>query len=216
MHPLFSKKKKEYTFKKMNSHEELLEIRRKTVHLLVGVIIAELLWIGAIDGVLLLAITFFLLGFFLLFREFHKKKNSPLHSLLHLFEREKHIKVFPGKSAVCFLFGCTIAVLAFPKDIAVASILILSFGDSISNLIGHHFGKTTTPLHPIKKIEGPLFAICISAFAASFVVPFWYAFLAATVALILEIPEWKILNFHIDDNLIIPLSSGLVLLLLMW
>lgn len=199
----------------MKPHEEILEIRRKTVHLLVGVFIAALLWLRYLDSILLLGISFFLLGFFLLFRELHYKTPF-IFSLLRLVEREKHIKKFPGKSAICFLFACAITAFIFPRDIAVASILILAFGDATSNLIGHHFGRTTTPLHPIKKIEGPLIAIFIAAFAASFFVPFWYALLAATVAMILEFPEWVIFGVHIDDNLIIPLSSGITLLLLMW
>jgi diacylglycerol kinase (CTP) len=199
----------------MKPHEEVLEIRRKTVHLIIGFLVASLLWLQYIDAILLLCISFFLLGFFLLLREFHCKAPT-VFTLLRLFEREKHIKKFPGKSAICFLFACAITAFIFPRDIAVASILILAFGDAISNLIGHHFGRTTTPLHPIKKIEGPLVAICIAAFAASFFVPFWYAVIAATVAMILEFPEWVIFGVHVDDNLIIPLSSGLTLLLLMW
>ncbi len=199
----------------MKPHEELLEIRRKSIHLLFGVVLAGCIWLRLIDALLLMSASLFLLGFFLLIREFHCKVPW-LYSILRLFEREKYIRAFPGKSAICFLFACALSALLFPRDIAVASILILAFGDALSNLIGHHFGKTLTPLHPIKKIEGPLAASLISAIAASFFVPFWPALAASVGAMIMEIPEWKIFGIHIDDNIIIPMTSGLILLLLGW
>ncbi len=199
----------------MKQHEELLEIRRKTLHLIIGVCLAGTLWMGFIDALLLLSLTLFLLGFFLVVREFHVQ-SPVLYRILRLFEREKHIHAFPGKSAICFLFGCTISALLFPRDIAVASILILAFGDALGNLIGHHFGKIKTPFHPKKKIEGPIVATFISAFAASFFVPFFPALIASAGALTLEIPEWRIFGVHIDDNVIIPLTSGFILLLLVW
>lgn len=96
----------------------------------------------------------------------------------------------------------------------MASILILAFGDSLSNLVGHHFGKVSAPFHTIKKIEGPIVAAVISAGIASFFVPFFPALLASSGAMLLEIPEWKIRGKHIDDNLIIPLVSGIILLFL--
>ena len=199
----------------MKPHEELLEFRRKTLHLLIGVTIAALLWLRILDAVILLSLAFFLLGFFLFLRELHYKIPF-LFTLLRLFEREKHIRTFPGKSAINFLFACALTAALFPRDIAVASIIILAFGDAISNIIGHHLGRTTTPLHPIKKIEGPIVAVCIASYVAGFFVPFHYALLAASVAMILEFPEWVFFGVHIDDNLIIPLSSGFILLLLMW
>jgi len=177
--------------------------------------LAAFIWIGLLDAVLLLSITFFLLGFFLLIREFHLQIPF-LFSVLRLFEREKHIRVFPGKSLIFFFVGCTSAVVFFPRDIAVASILILAFGDSLSNLVGHHFGKITTPLHSIKKIEGPIVASIVAAGVASFFVPFFPALVASIGAMLLEIPEWKIFGKHIDDNLIIPITSGMIMLFLNW
>jgi dolichol kinase len=197
----------------MKPHEELLEIRRKTVHLITGALVAALAWTRFFDSVLMLSITFFLIGFFLLVKEFHLKMPL-LFRVLRLFEREKHIRSFPGKSVIFFFVGCTLSVVLFPRDIAVASILILAFGDSLSNLVGHHFGRIATPFHAIKKIEGPIVAALVSAGIASFFVPFFPVLVASFGAMLLEIPEWKIFGKHIDDNLIIPLVSGTILLFL--
>jgi hypothetical protein len=43
----------------MKPHEELLEIRRKTVHLITGALVAALAWTRFFDSVLMLSITFF-------------------------------------------------------------------------------------------------------------------------------------------------------------
>ncbi len=197
----------------MQPHEEVLEFRRKTFHLVCGTVIAALLWLGVVDGYFLAAVSFFLLGFFLLVRE--DQVRWPLfHAFLHLFEREQHLKTAPGKSAIYFLFGSAAVALLFPLDIAVASILILAFGDAVSCLVGHHFGTVTTPLHPKKAVEGPIVAIIISSVVASLFVPFWMAAIAASVAMVLEMPRWTVLGWHVDDNLIIPISSAIVFSLL--
>ncbi len=194
----------------MQPHEEVLEFRRKTFHLVCGTVIAALLWIGIIDGFLLAAASFFLVGFFLLVKEKHVRWRL-LHHILSLFEREKHIEAAPGKSAIYFLIGSTFVALFFPLHIAVASVLILAFGDAISCLVGHHFGTITTPLHPKKAIEGPIVAIIISSVVASLFVPFQLAFAASTVAMILEMPRWTIFGWHVDDNLFIPIVAAVVL-----
>lgn len=197
----------------MQPHEEVLEFRRKTFHLVSGTAIAALLWIELIDGFLLAAATFLMMGFFLLLKE-KKVHWNFLHTVLRLLEREKFIHESPGKSAIYFFIGCTVVALFFPVHIAVASILILAFGDALSCLIGHHFGKIITPLHPKKTIEGPLVAIVICTVVASLAVPLWMAFVASTIALILEIPRWTIFDWHVDDNLIIPIVAAFTLALL--
>jgi dolichol kinase len=193
-------------------HTDVLELRRKTLHLILGAFISGMIWLEILDAIILFSFSFFFLGFFLLFREF-QKKTPLLYVFFRLFERPKHMCIFPGKSAVFFFFACSFSALLFPRDIAVASIIILAFGDSISHLVGHHFGKIKTPLHPAKNLEGPLAAIVVSTGIASFFVPLFPAFLASTVAMAIEIPEWKIFGWHIDDNILIPLVSGTILLL---
>ncbi|QQS59418.1 hypothetical protein IPN35_00820 [Candidatus Peregrinibacteria bacterium] len=195
----------------MKKGEELLEIRRKILHLLIGVSVAALLWLNIVDGVFLLAISFLILTFFLLFRE-HKSSLPIFHRLVSLFERKKHLDNVPGTSAIWFFFGCAVTALFFSRSIAVASIIILAFGDTFSNLVGHHWGRIATIFHPKKKIEGPIAAIFLSTIVAGLFVDFRAAFLASTVAMILEFPNWTFFGRRIDDNLIIPFSAALTLL----
>jgi len=197
----------------MKPHEVMLEFRRKTVHLICGTVIAVLLQLQIIDSILLLALSFFFLGFFLLLKEFHVEWPL-MHSILRLFEREKFIHTSPGRSVIYFMFGCSIAAFFFPLHIAVASIIILAFGDAISCLVGYHLGSIKTRFNEKKHVEGPIVAILVASIVASLFVPIWMALIASTGAMILEFPEWKIFGWHVDDNLIIPISSGIILLAL--
>jgi dolichol kinase len=192
----------------MQPHEELLELRRKTLHLIIGVVVAALLWVRWVDGIFLLSLAFLTLGVCLFIKENAERHVPLLKRALHVFEREHQIESFPRKSAIFFFFGCATAALLFPRDVAVAAIIILAFGDTISNLVGHHFGRIKTPFHPIKNIEGPIAAIIISSLIASFFIDLRVAFAGSLFAMILEFPDIKIFGYRLDDNLIIPISSG--------
>ncbi len=186
------------------------EFRRKTGHLLLGSLVAGGIWSGFLNGIFLLGVAFFLLGFFLFLRDWHEEHHF-WRKFLHFFEREKHFFSFPGKSVILFFFGCAATALLFSREIATAAICILSFGDSISHLVGRRFGRITTFLHPEKKIEGTIAGIFAAGLVASLFVSPFSAFLAATVAMIFEIPEIRLFRVHLDDNLIVPLSAGIVL-----
>jgi dolichol kinase len=130
---------------------------------------------------------------------------------LDVFERDHDRQKIPGRGLIFFLLGSFLAVVFFSLEIAVASILILAFGDSVSHVFGRHFGQIKTPFHPKKFLEGSLFGIILSAIAAGFFVPLAEALVASTVAMILEFPTIRISGHRLDDNLLIPLSAGVVL-----
>ncbi|MFH1409623.1 MAG: hypothetical protein ABIH34_06965 [Nanoarchaeota archaeon] len=71
-------------------------------------------------------------------------KLPGIYWLLTQMDRKKDLTRFPGKGAVLFVIGATAAVMLFPKDIALASIMILSFGDAFGPLVGQ-FGKIKHP-----------------------------------------------------------------------
>lgn len=195
----------------MKKEVELLEIRRQSIHLIFGVFLATLLFLDIADK-------FFFIWLFLLtlsFCFFSKTNEIPIFSnFLKVFERKKDFEKFPGKGLLFFVIGSTIVVMLFPKDIAVASILILAFGDSVSHIFGRHFGKIKTPFHNRKHIEGSIFGVIVSTIAASFFVQFIPALLASTLAMIVEFPTINFGKVKIDDNILIPFVAGMVLYLL--
>jgi len=108
---------------------------------------------------------------------------------------------------VTFALGIVFALLLFPPPIAYASIAVLTLGDGVACVFGVIFGKTPLFYNRNKTVEG---FICgfVFAFLGSilFVNPV-NALIAVGVGMTVEsIP------FPIEDNLLIPLSSGMALM----
>lgn len=140
-----------------------------------------------------------------------KYKVPGIESLLDHFEREKDRELFPGKGAFFFAFGAFIVSLFFEKSIILASLIILSLGDSISHLIGR-YGKVNHPLSDSKRIEGHIVGILLGGLGACLFVPFLPAFFTAFIAMITEgINFGKKIDWFLDDNLMVTLVSGITL-----
>jgi len=127
------------------------ELRRQVFHICLGLAIIILL----INNILNSLILFIILIAGILISILSKKFKIPIvYSFLKIFERKDALKTFPGKGAISFLMGCLLVLQLFERDIALASIMILTFGDSVSHLFGLHFGRKKHPLNCLKSIEG--------------------------------------------------------------
>ena len=112
-----------------------------------------------------------------------------------------------------FLLGSFLAVLLFPKDIALASIMVLAFGDAISHLFGVHFGKIMHPLSDKKFLEGAIAGFFAATVGALLFIPVHEALLAAFAAMLVEALEVRFRRIQIDDNFLIPLAAGATIVL---
>jgi dolichol kinase len=185
-----------------------LELRRKIFHILTGVIIIFLiLFVPFAKEILVFLVFFGLLMSFLC----TKLKIPGFYHALCLLERKCN-KDFPGAGLIWFVLGSWVVLVLFPLNIAIASILILTFGDSISHFIGSNFGKFNI-LSKGKNIEGTIVGIIFGTLAASLVISPLLAFLGCFVAMIFELAEIYIWRVRLDDNLLIPLISGVVIYL---
>ena len=128
--------------------------------------------------------------------------------MLSLFEREE---TYPGKGAITFFIGVLLSLKLFPFDIAMASILILTFGDSVSHIIGRYWGKTRNPLSKTKLLEGTLAGTLAAFLAALLYVPWTEALVASILALMVEAIEIKVNEKLVDDNISVPLVAGTVI-----
>jgi len=135
-------------------------------------------------------------------------KIPGIHWFLKKFDRGESLKKFPGKGAIFFIVGCLLAVKLFDKNIALASIMILTFGDSVSHIFGIYLGKIKHPLNGLKKLEGNLIGSIVGGAMALFFINFVFAFSGAFVAMIIEAVELKMGGNVIDDNILIPLVAG--------
>lgn len=184
-----------------------LEIGRQMFHLLVGVFIAGLLYFDVINSIGLLV----LLGIAIILALIYRKWKIPVISwFVNRFERPENIKGFPAKGAIFFLIGILLSVKLFTKDIALASIMIVSLGDSVSHIFGRKFGKTKNPIgSERKKLEGTIAGIIAGFVGALVFVSLLEAFLASFIAMTVEA-----FDLPIDDNLLVPLTAGTVIVLM--
>ena len=110
---------------------------------------------------------------------------------------------------VTFVLGIVFSLLVFPPPIAFASIAVLTLGDGFACIFGGVFGKTPLFYNKNKTVEGSIGGfVCAFLGSILFVNPV-YALIAVGVGMLVEsIP------FSFEDNLAIPLSSGITLMVL--
>jgi dolichol kinase len=181
------------------------EMNRQVFHAFFGIAAIVSLKFGFVDKetILLLALAGIALSCL------SKKVQIPvIYQLLQKFERKEDIKNFPGKGMIFYLIGIYIALLLFPKEIAMASVMVLALGDSASHLFGLHFGRLKNPLSKEKFLEGTIAGFIAGFLGALVFLPWHEAFFASLSAMIVEAIEIKIGMRQIDDNLFIPLVAG--------
>ena len=183
---------------------ERLELKRKLIHLLNGSTIAyATYYLLPIIGKKILWPLIIALALMHVMPKITPKLRL-MNELMRHFERKKDINSFPFKGAIFFGYGITFPILLLDGSYAVAIILILSVGDSFSNLIGRRFGK-----HKIgdKSLEGALGFASTAWIASSFLINPAHSLILSIFGAFIEL-----LSFA-DDNLTIP--SGLTLLALL-
>ena len=112
-----------------------------------------------------------------------------------------------------FLGGALLTIRIFPKDIALASLMILTFGDSLSFLFGYFLGKVKLRFNELKNMEGILAGMLAAFLGALFFVNVIEAFFASLFAMFVEGAGLKIGVSDVDDNFIVPLVAGTVIYL---
>lgn len=193
-------------------------VRRKLFHLVYGISLAALIHYDLIN-IYQLGLTTFVFGAFVLGSRYLRPKRSSRFILY--FERKKKPK-YLGVGPFFFLVSSFVTTLVFNENIAVAAVLNLAIGDSVNALLGHFWkdkgliAKLTkkNELEPKKRLEAS-FAAAISTIivALNYVTPI-QAIAGAFVTLGLEFSEPRFRGKKIDDNLIIPAASGLLMSLI--
>ena len=187
------------------------ELKRKIFHVSNGIIISTLVYFNILNWFLLLIM--FILGLVLSF--IAKNYNiKPLAFFLRNLDRDHDIKNFPGKGAITFICGCFIVTFLFTKDIALASILIMAFGDAVSSLVSNSFAKIKHPMNSFKKLEGTILAILVSFIVSSLFISYIEALIASIIGMLVESIYFKNKIFFVDDNILIPLFSGITIFIL--
>lgn len=133
----------------------------------------------------------------------------------------RHIEKRYSAGAVLYFLVLLVLVLIFPLPIVAASWAILALGDGAATLIGEHFKARELAWNPKKTYAGSLAFLLFGTLGAAALLGwteptlgyqaiFFLSFKTALVAAIVES-----LPLKVDDNITVPLSSAVVLSLLM-
>jgi dolichol kinase len=110
-------------------------------------------------------------------------------------------------SSTWYLIGVLLALLLFPLDIAMASIMVLALGDPAASYVGRRWGKHRIPGDG--SIEGTAVFAAVALGVLLVFFPPLYATLGALAATVIERIPWGL-----DDNLTLPVGTGLALSLI--
>ncbi len=163
---------------------------------------------------LILAIA--LAGFsFDLIRKRNPKMNAIVIKLMGPLMRRSEREGMSGLPY--YALGCSLALFFYQKDIGILSMLFLIFGDPISSFFGVLYGKDR--IFPNKSLQG-----AVAGFFTCYLISLFY--LMNTTTLSIHILTFSVIagligslselcsTFNIDDNLTIPVLSGLGLTVL--
>jgi len=134
----------------------------------------------------------------------HKTFKRIFFNLVGLLLRKHEIHNFTG--ATYLMISAVLCIGFFPAEIAVVSLAFLAIGDTLAALVGIPLGKRKI-LNTSKSLEGSLacFAGCF-VFGLLFKLHPVIALIGAFTATIAEFSR-----IPIDDNIKIPIASGLVM-----
>lgn len=203
-----------------------MEISRQLLHLsgFLFVLLAQFT-----SGFLVSFYTFLVAITLFLYSEIIRREQKRLHGLVDRMEQtirgiltklETREVERPFVGAIWFFFSFGLIYLLFPMspiNIAATLGLILAIGDSLSTLVGLKLGKHR--LAGQKTWEGSITFFVVVLLIALLFLPPPLSILTAFVATIAElIPDTKpLLRYkkrgYIDDNLLIPVITGAVLML---
>jgi len=187
------------------------EVKRKAIHLpSVSFILIYLLFFGFFDEkvALLVLLAVLIIGIEFEYLRVEAKYKIPIISRLWKYKRKKEQNRLGGE--IFFLLGAIICLAVFDYRIAIAAILMTTFGDMAAAIIGKRFGRHWLPWFKKRAWEG-----IAAEFAVNIVIgyalmkvllvpsPLAIALAMAATATIVETVVHKL-----DDNLLIPIFAG--------
>jgi dolichol kinase/membrane-associated phospholipid phosphatase len=172
------------------------ELARKLVQIFSGLFLIAFIMLYGMQYAIIMLFSLLAFGAFI----FHLKaigcKLPVIDSLLDYFERPEGGH---GEGAMSFVAGLLISTTMLPAKLAIISIMLLSFSDSLAAIAGKN-SSLRLPHHPKKTYLGTA-AFMAAAFPAYFIAGLSGVVMVIIAAIIESLP------LGIDDNLLIPLSG---------
>ncbi|MEJ2241072.1 MAG: hypothetical protein P8Y18_02885 [Candidatus Bathyarchaeota archaeon] len=136
-------------------------------------------------------------------------KNLPIFSSITLNAVNKTEFYEFATAPINFALGIAISLLIFPAPIRYVAITILTLGDGFAHIFGMKFGKHRIPFNKGKNLEGSIFGFLFAFFGILLFIDPLRALIAAIFGMIIEA-----LPLPLNDNLTMPIATGLILLLI--
>ena len=144
---------------------------------------------------------------------FQNLYNMVFHQILRDDEKDFKENCFTG--GTYYAFGILLAIVLFPKEVAMLSILIMIWCDTMAALIGKRYGKKK--LIGDKSVMGSI-AFLISGtlliFVLQYFIPEFNFYKAGFITVFLAAVFEQISFARINDNLTLPVFSGYVFIIL--
>lgn len=135
--------------------------------------------------------------------------NFPVFSFITLKAAGKSEALEFVTSPIFYALGIILSLLLFPTPIGYISIATLTLGDGCATIFGKIYGRRVFPFNKGKKVEGTFSGLFFAFLGSLFFIDPVTAFIAAAIGMIAES-----LPLPINDNLVIPLTSGIALSLI--
>ena len=181
----------------------LTEIKRKAFHLLILLVIACYVIIekNVDKQIALLALVALLVLF--LFVEYFRLELGFRIPIFDQIIRPKEREHYYG--VIYFLSATIICLAVFDFRIALAALLMTTFGDMSAALIGKKYGKTIVFRN--KTLTGTLFELAVNLVVGFIVlINFYNVYIIIAMAFVATFVETFV--DELDDNLLIPLFAG--------
>ncbi|MBI2654584.1 CTP--2,3-di-O-geranylgeranyl-sn-glycero-1-phosphate cytidyltransferase [Candidatus Woesearchaeota archaeon] len=178
------------------------EVGRKIIHITILLVLVAYFFIHQSMGkqIALLFLVALLIGFLIL-EYLRLELNLKIPFFSHFIRPKEQYRMY---GVVYFLSATIISFAVFDNKIALAALLMTTFGDMVAAVIGKRYG--TTLIYRNKTWAGFLAELGTNLIVGFFVLDNIYVILGmASVATIVE----TIVD-ELDDNLLIPLFSGFV------
>ncbi|UCF44735.1 MAG: HAD-IB family phosphatase [Candidatus Bathyarchaeota archaeon] len=137
------------------------------------------------------------------------RKNLPIISAITRHAASQAELYDFAAAPLYFAIGILLTLLLFPVPVSGAAIAIFALGDSTASLFGRRLSKKPLPFNKGKTLEGSIAGFFFAFLAGSLFISPAMAFIGAAVAMVIEC-----LPLPVNDNVPIPLCTGLALMLI--
>jgi phosphoserine phosphatase/dolichol kinase len=109
---------------------------------------------------------------------------------------------------IFYALGIALSLTLFPEPVCYVAVTVLTLGDGFAAVFGRRFGRTRVPFNKVKNFEGTAMGFLFALLGSLVFVEPIKALIASAVGMVVEV-----LPLPLNDNLTIPLVSGLALIM---